>query len=181
MALQPDGKALLGGNFITVDGLERAGAARLFGDLSGINQWRLTYFGSPDPYDPIGGDLATPFGDGVPNLLKYAFNLNPLGPDITPMTSTGTKGLPLVTIDAYGRLSITFVRRQANTAPGITYSAEFANALGGEKSEFAVNPLAIASIPVAIDATWERVTITDSVSMSAQSQRFVRLRVAEGN
>jgi uncharacterized delta-60 repeat protein len=35
LKLQPDGRTLLGGNFSSVEGLERAGAARLLGDASG--------------------------------------------------------------------------------------------------------------------------------------------------
>ena len=41
---------------------------------------------------------ATPFNDNVPNLLKYAFNLNLSGADNTTMTLGGNGGLPLATI-----------------------------------------------------------------------------------
>lgn len=54
----------------------------------------------------VGADAepgATPFNDGVPNLLKYAFNLNPNGPDSRILTTgIGTAGLPLLTVSRPG-------------------------------------------------------------------------------
>ncbi len=174
-ALQPDGKTLLGGDFTQVGNLSRSAAARLFGDNADLQAWRLANFGTPYG-DNNAANGAMPFGDGVPNLLKYALNLNATTADVTPMTATGTKGLPLVGRTSDGRLSLTFVRRQTATSPGITYNVEFANALTPANG-FAVNPAATTSVPVAIDSVWERVTVTDSAASSPQPSRFVHLRV----
>ena len=46
--------------------------------------------------------LATPFGDGVPNLLKYAFNLDLTGPDVRTLPAGGTAGLPRITLEGSG-------------------------------------------------------------------------------
>ncbi len=130
IALQADGKTLLGGDFITVDTYERSAAARLFGDYvlsnySVLGQWRIVNFGSPATTGNA-ADTAAPYGNGVPNLLKYALNLNPRAADTTPMIPSGTKGLPLVGRDASGQyLTLSFVRRQAATSPGITYQPQF--------------------------------------------------------
>ncbi len=187
IALQPDGKTLLGGDFTTVDNIERKAAARLLGDFDlnaypALGQWRIINFSNPNNAGNA-ADTAAPFGDGVVNLLKFALNLNAQAADATPMTPTGAKGLPLVARDAQGRLTLTFVRRQSGTAPGITYSVEFADGLtGGLTRGFAPNPAATISQPVPIDAVWERVTVTDSVAMSPQTpRRFARLRVTTGN
>ncbi len=130
LALQPDGRTLLGGDFTNVNNTQRNAAARLLGDYNlndypPLGQWRIVNFGSPNA-----ADLAAPFGDGVTNLMKYALNLNARGPDATPMTATGTKGLPLAGRDGTSQyLTLTFIRRQAATSPGITYLVEFANGL----------------------------------------------------
>ena len=178
VALQPDGKTLLGGDFTTVDDNLRSAAARLLGnyDLNAypaLGQWRIINFGTPDNAGDA-ADTAIPFGDGVPNLVKFALNLNARAADATPMTASGSKGLPLAA-RANGRLSLTFVRRQAGTAPGITYGVEFGNVPGGPGS-FAPNPAATVSEPVMLDATWERVTVTDSAN-PAQPARFARLKI----
>ena len=183
VTLQPDGKTLLGGDFSTVDGLERDAAARLLGnydldDYPALGQWHIINFGSPNATGNA-ADTTAPYGDGVPNLLKYALNLDPQGPDATPMTATGTKGLPLPGKDSTGKyLTLTFVRRQAATAPGVTYLVEFANSLASPTG-FATNPSATSAVSP-LDATWERVTVTDSVPVSSQSlARFVHLRITD--
>lgn len=177
LALQADGKALLGGDFTTVDVYARTAAARLFGDsLTAMQQWRLINFGTIDPNHSQGGDAAAPHGDGVPNLMKYALNLDPSRTDTTAMTASGTKGLPLVQLDPDGRvLSLTFVRRQASSDPGIDYSAQFSSDLSAPSS-FVINPDATTTV-TRIDGTWERVTVKDNVSASTQRQRFGRVKV----
>jgi hypothetical protein len=76
-------------------------------------------------------DLATPAGDGVANLLKYAFNLAPNAgdlnkPNTTTLPENGTAGLPFISIDEQGRLVIEFVRRKAQAAPGSATSSRLA-------------------------------------------------------
>ena len=131
-------------------------------------------------------DLLTPAGDGVQNLLKYAFNMIAATPGpgqatalTTPnaaiLAANGTAGLPLVGVGTgpdTGKLQITYIRRKASATPtpGITYAVEFSDAL----TTWAVNPLATATV-TDLGPTFERVTVTDSVS--APTKRFVRVRV----
>ena len=136
-----------------------------------LEAWRNTHFGS---YDNTGNgaDNASPFGDGVPNLLKYALNLDPSAADTTSMTASGTKGLPLVGVDATKHLTLTFVRRPASTSPGITYPV----VVGTDLQTWTANAAATEST-TAIDAEFERVVVTDSVATSETGRRFVRLQV----
>ena len=121
---------------------------------------------------------AMPFNDGVPNLLKYAFNLNAQAADYALLTNDGFRGLPLVGMDEQGRLTVTYVRRKTAAFPGIHYTVQFSDDLNG--GAFAENPSATTSTPVAIDATWERVTVSDSVSATGTNRRrFVRVQVSE--
>jgi len=93
------------------------------------------------------------------------------------MSANGAGGLPLVVLDAEGRLTVTFVRRKVSTLPGVSYQVQFSNDVDGS---FVENPSAITSTPVSIDAIWERVTVTDSVAASdSNPKRFTRLQVAE--
>lgn len=127
-------------------------------------------------------DLLTPASDGVPNLLKYAFNMLGSGsgqapslatPNAAILATSGSAGLPLVGIGTgpdVGKLQITYIRRKASSNPDLTYSVEFSDALNG----WAVNGSATESVS-SIDPTFERVTVTDSVANS--SKRFARSRV----
>ncbi len=127
-------------------------------------------------------DLATPAGDGVANLLKYAFNLTGSGPAQASTLTTphspilapdGSAGLPFVTTEpSTGKLQLTYIRRKATTSSGITYTAEFASDLTAPSS-WSTNPAATETI-TSLDATWERVTVSDSTVFT---RRFARLKV----
>ena len=63
----------------------------------------------------IAGVTATPANDGVPNLVKYAFNLNPL----RTTGSQGNPSLPVPTVSG-SNLTLTFNATQTD----VNYSAE---------------------------------------------------------
>ena len=126
-------------------------------------------------------DLLAPAGDGVKNLLKYAFNMVGSGagqgitlatPNSSVLVPNGDAGLPFAAVDGSDKLTITFIRRKATAspAPGISYTVEFSDAL----AIWGTNGSATESV-VSIDATFERVTVTDS---AASAMRFARVRVA---
>ena len=123
-------------------------------------------------------DLQTPGNDGVANLLKYAFNMvgNGVGQRSTLavannliLTSNGYAGLPQISKDASGRLTVTYIRRNSSSSPRIGYSVEFSNSL----STFAVNPSATETLEFP-DSNVERVTVRDS---AATAHRFARVKV----
>lgn len=120
-------------------------------------------------------DLANPSGDGITNLLKYAFNLAPNPGDLLKanyqiLTLNGTAGLPFITRDTQGRLVIEFIRRKASSNPGITYTVETGTDLGGW------NGLDLSNVSVvSLDSIWERVTVTDP---TVSTNRFGRVRVS---
>lgn len=124
-------------------------------------------------------DNATPAGDGVQNLFKYAFNMIGAGagqttsltqPNSTILTPTGSTGLPLVKIEAgTGKLQLIYIRRKLPTNSGINYNVEFSNDL----ITWATNPAATVAA-TSLDSIIERVTVTDS---TAASKRFVRIKI----
>ena len=130
-------------------------------------------------------DTATTAGDGIANLLKFAFNMLGSGtgqaatlatPNASVLAPSGSAGLPSASLGSggdTGKLQLTFIRRKASAspAPGITYSVEFSNDL----ASWAVNPSATESV-TSIDATFERVAVTDSAAVSAK--RFARVKVS---
>ena len=124
-------------------------------------------------------DLLDPAEDGIGNLLKFAFNMIGSGtaqapdlasPNVEVIDPSGSAGLPMASVDVGGALNVTYLRRTAASAPGITYSVEFSNNL----TSWQPNPAATENV-TAIDALFERVTVTDSVPAAAG--RFARVRV----
>ena len=108
-----------------------------------------------------------PFGDGVPNLLKYAFNMNLSGPDCRSLVpETGISGLPVPQIVS-GKLRYEFLRRKNS---GLTYVPQQSSNLTNDLWQAATGAVTVASI----DQTWERVTIEQPLGEA----RFLRVEVA---
>jgi hypothetical protein len=125
---------------------------------------------------PLGqrGANQTPQGDGVTNLEKFAFNLEPLVPDVRHLTvgANGTAGLPGGVVVG-GVLRLEFLRRIAGTNPGITYTVQF----GSDLSPAGWTDIPVGTPPgVAIDGTWERVTVDDP---AGGGKRFGRVKVVQ--
>ena len=114
----------------------------------------------------------SPQGDGVTNLEKFAFNLNPLISDTRHLTvgGGGTAGLPGGVLSG-AVLRLEFLRRKASTSPGITYTAQFGSDLAGWTD------IPVGTPPgTSIDATWERVTVDDP---TGGATRFGRVTVLQ--
>jgi hypothetical protein len=124
-------------------------------------------------------DAATPAGDGVANLLKYAFNMigggagqaaNLTTPNASVLAPGGIAGLPMVGMDGTGRLQITYIRRKASSNSGITYTVEWSTTM----SSWATDGSAAENV-TSLDSTFERVTLTDSATFG---RRFVRVKTS---
>ena len=142
--------------------------------------WQTAYF-TPDQIadDTVSGPNADPDGDGIANLLEFAFNLDPTFPEPVLMTAdTGLRGLPLVRLetvaDSEQRLTVEFVRRTTGSGAGVTYAVQFTSDLaagwqtGGTENVTAINE------------RWERVKTTDTVAVGGAVQaRFARVQVSQ--
>jgi hypothetical protein len=115
---------------------------------------------------------ATPFNDGVPNLLKYAFNMNAAGPDVRVLTTGGSSGLPRIAVDTSGAepvLQVAFLRRKGS---GLIYTPQRSDTLG--------NFVAMSGTQTvtSIDAQWERVTVEEPAPPATAPSSFARVRVS---
>jgi len=129
--------------------------------------WQSTWFLTPQLANA--GPLATPAGDGILNLLKYALNLNPL--------VTGVSGLPAesaLRINGSHYLSMTYTSNMFAT--DITYIPEVSTDLATWNS----GPGYVgtySAIPNADGAT-ETVRVYDLAPMGSAPE-FIRLRVTQ--
>lgn len=117
---------------------------------------------------------AIPFADGVENLLKYAFNMNGAAPDVRVLTAGGAAGLPYVSFDGSGAqplLRVEFVRRKNS---GLTYTAQWTSDLMADFGSMSGTPLVTS-----IDVEWERVVVTEPVSIVSVPSAFARVEVSE--
>jgi len=169
----------LGSPAVTTPAQLEAFVAVLLGNTTGQTTWSWVFANGLTGANALA--TANPKGDGIENLLKYAFNLNPnvaySGPS-SIITPTGSAGLPLVdTINVSGvdYLQITYVRRINENS--IAYMPEFSSTLGDPMSweDATNNPTTITPI----DGIWERVTVRDSLPTSAVPARYGRVCVTE--
>jgi len=94
-------------------GLSVASSVNVTVNMSPFNQWLVAKFGTSDTNPAIAGAMAIPAGDGIPNLLKYAFNLN-------PMTGCAS-GLPAASVEG-GNMTLVYLQNDA--AADLTYTVE---------------------------------------------------------
>ena len=137
-----------------------------------ISGWRYTYFGS-EANTGNGANSATPAGDGISNLIKYATGLPPW----TPATQApGTPQIQQVGGTAY--LTLTFQRSLA--ASDMAYSVEATSDLAGADWT-TIDPLLPANQVSVADNTpsagIQTITVKDIQPLSASAKRFMRLRV----
>ncbi len=152
------------------------------GTLTGYDSWLVQWTTPEERLNSyLMHALSTPAGDGVPNLLKYAFNLLGTGPgqsaslatpNLSALAVAGTAGLPAIGVSGDGRVTLLYVRRKAASQPGITYVVEFSSTL--EPDSWTTNASATETV-TSLDDTWERVLVTDSLAPTPR--RFVRVRV----
>jgi ELWxxDGT repeat protein len=111
---------------------------------------------------------AEPFGDGVSNLLKFAFNMNLAGPDSTQLTpGEGTGGLPAVGVNetpsGEALFQVDFIRRKDSA---LIYVPKVSTNL----RDF--TPMTGTVTVTPIDADWERVTVSEPYPEGPNVRRF---------
>jgi hypothetical protein len=98
-----------------------------------------------------------PHGDGVANLLKYAFNLDTDRADARGLAAGGTVGLPKIDLvsGTPAKLRLEYLRRKDS---GLTYIPQF----GTRLNDFAT--MTETPVITSIDDTWERAVIEKTIT-----------------
>ena len=136
------------------------------------NGWQEQYFTSQQINDPaISGDQAAPLGDGMCNLLKYAFGIAP-----NVLASNWQPFVRVQTVGALPYLTLSFRRVPAND--DLTYLVEAADSL--DDGAWSADPVLVGNPVDNGDAT-ETDVYRDVVPLTAGPRRFMRLRVIRGN
>lgn len=128
------------------------------------SQWLATHFTEEQLQDPeISGDLADPAGDSIPNIIKYALNLDPWQPS--------RDGLPQVAVqEGY----LTFQFRQAKAATDISYVVEISDDLINWRDASAETEI----VDTVDEGDTTLITVRDATPFPQNERRFLRLRVS---
>lgn len=131
--------------------------------LTSLEAWRAGNFGNPSNVG-AGQDGASPAGDGVPNLIKYALGLDPFS--IAP-----TNALPYGALQTNGAAEyLTLVVPRAAIQPDVNYSVEVSGDLtnwyfGGTNT-------------VTLTNTATELVVQDTTPVPAAGERYIRLAVS---
>jgi hypothetical protein len=125
----------------------------------------------------LGGNNADPdsepYGDGVANLLKFAFNMNLGGADSSQLTLGGTSGLPhfeLITSEPSSTWRFEYLRRKGS---GLIYTPMHSTQL----SAGSFSPMVGAETASDIDDTWERVVLSVPINLVTDPTGFGTIEV----
>ncbi len=131
--------------------------------------WQKTYFTAAELSNPaVSGPTATPAGDGIPNLTKYALGLAP--------KSDGTSALPTISFAAVGSsryLTLTYNKWLA--ASDVVYAVE----VSGDLQTWSSGASYTATVSTTNNAasTMQTVVQRDLTATSSGAQRFIRLKI----
>jgi len=131
--------------------------------LTPLQAWRDNHFGNPSNVG-AGENGASPAGDGIPNLIKYALGLDPM----TPTTSSAFLSGSIVEDSGQKYLAMT-VSRSAE-APDINYTVEVSSDLLTWTSD-------PAEMIILVD-TPTQLVVRDNTRVQDVTARFLRLRVS---
>ena len=149
LAIQPNGRIVIGGDFAAVDDQPRSRIARLRGNpvtWDTLQQWKLHFGLSSDASDNLDLD-----SDGLPVLVEYALGGHPFSPD--------SHLLPPVALTP-GQLTLTYPRIRAD----LSYTVEMSEDLLNWTSE-------------GVDQGGGALSTTASAPREGDLRKFLRLRI----
>ena len=133
--------------------------------------WQNEFFTPAELTHPaICGDTATPVGDSIPNLLKYALNLDPMANGVGKLPVTS-----VVSISGSNYLTLTYT--QAILAANINYIPEVSDDLQTWHS--GPSYIGLVSLTNNSDGVTQTVVVQALQPISATKSRFIRLRVTK--
>lgn len=144
-----------------------------------MNDWRYLNFGSTWSLNSNAVDLASPNGDGVTNLMKYAlgFNLKDTNGSVLLLSVANLPTVEERLIN--GELYLTCTLTHNKKAPDVQLVVEVTSNLNGTWTT--IDPLLPANQVTVIDHTptpdVETIVVKDTQPISASTQRFMRFKV----
>lgn len=133
---------------------------------SPINGWKVFYFGANAGNPSIASDNATPAGDGVPNIIKYALGLDPL--------QVVTNSIDAFGINANGYFTLAYTRPDPPPAD-INYQVDASNDLVA----WCTNNVCVQAGPIELNTNGTATVATEtSMSIEDATQQFLSLRIS---
>jgi kumamolisin len=134
--------------------------------------WETSEFPGQTTDPSVVGELSDPNHNGVPNLLEYAFNANPL--------QAGTEPLPtpsFVQVNGLSYLALTFIERNDN--PNLVYAVQVTSDLKQLTDTWHSGSSYTTVVSQVVNGNITQITVRDNTATSSAPQRFIRVQVTE--
>jgi hypothetical protein len=142
------------------------------GSVLTFTQWESLYFNSNQMSNSsVSGATATPQNDGVPNLLKYVYDINPS----QAMSTNDYNAMPMTDVDTTttaGTTYLTLTYRQYAKVTGVTIQVQISPDL---QNWTTVTPS--ISKQISTDPNTGDPILEDEVNTNGQASEFIRLNV----
>ena len=170
VAVTPNEEIWEAGGISSVNGFPTMGIARLHGDVTTFLGWQTKYFSQQQLSNAATtGSTGDAVGNGIPNLLKYALNMNP--------TLSSLSGLPLLgfATDTANNNYLSLTYTKLISSKDITYLPQVSADLQTWNSGPTFTGL--LSVTDNADSVTQTVVVQDLTPINGSSKRFIRLKV----
>jgi sugar lactone lactonase YvrE len=142
---------------------------------SPFDLWQASEFGANSSNPSIAGILADPTGNGIPNLLEYAFGGNP--------TQRATLSLPQPSIvqdsNATEYVAVTYTER--NDDSSLTYTVQVTGDLTQQTDQWHSGSSYTTLVSQVVNGNFTQVTVRDNSPISGGVNRFIRVVVGNAS
>jgi len=143
------------------------------------NAWLYSVYGANASNPAYAATTATPSGDGITNLVKYAMNISPLVNAQSQLpTEALANGHAQITFQwNYNISDVTYVIQASDTLGGGWTPIATYTAAGGWVANLAGVTISPGSVAGTAPYQYEPVTVTDPTTLGPQQNRFLRVDV----
>jgi hypothetical protein len=143
------------------------------------NSWLYSVYGANASNPAYSSTLASPAGDGISNLVKYALSISPLSNAESQMPAKGiSNGHAQITFQwNYDISDVTYVIQGCNTLNGTWTNLATYTAAGGWVADVTGVTISVGGVAGNAPYQYEPVVVTDPTTLSPGQSRFLRVSV----
>ena len=170
-ALPALGAKASGGAYSILSGFSgQLGTSSTGSGPAAFTAWQTAIFGGPA--EPDAGPFDDPDGEGIPNLLEFAFNLSPLGAGTAEVTPGSRGGLPRIREESFPEgtfLTMEYIQRKN---AGLFFPES-----SPQLEVWTPAAYSVLSGPVSVSPAYERMKLRLGAALQPGQKLFYRLAV----
>jgi len=141
-------------------------------EITPFQTWETNEFGANATDPNIGGALADPNHNGVPNFLEYAFNTDPL--------QAGNAAQPALSVvqDGSGNNYLALTFTELNTDSNLAFEVQVTRDLTQQTDQWHSGPTYTTVVSQTVTGSTTQVTVRDNTPFTPVEHRYIRVQVS---